>query len=47
MKTNVYSVKNVDQTEATVKLLAAQNSLEASYEVLSSALNLSLLNYLK
>ena len=47
LENSVYSIKNVDQTEATVKLLAAQNSLEASYQVLSSAMNLSLLNYLK
>ena len=46
LEDSIDSVKNVDQTEATVKLLAAQNSLEASYEVLTSALNLSLLNYL-
>ena len=46
LEDSIYSIKNVDQTEATVKLLAAQNSLEASYEVLNSALNLSLLNFL-
>ncbi len=46
LEDSIYSIKNVDKTEATVKLLAAQNSLEASYEVLNSALNLSLLNYL-
>lgn len=47
LENSVYSIKNVDQTEATVKLLAAQNSLEASYQVLSSAMSLSLLDYLK
>ncbi len=46
LEDSIYSIKNVDQTEATVKLLAAQNSLEASYEALNSALNLSLLNFL-
>ena len=46
LEDSVYSIKNVDKTEATVKLLAAQNSLEASYQVLTSALNLSLLNYI-
>lgn len=47
LEDNVYDIKNVDQTEAAAKLLFAQNSLEASYQVLSSTLNLSLLNYLK
>ena len=46
LEDSVYSIKNVDKTEATAKLLEAQNSLEASYQVLSSALNLSLLDYL-
>ena len=47
LEDNVYDIKNVDQTEATAKLLFANNSLEASYQVLSSTLDLSLLNYLK
>ena len=46
LEDSVDSVKNVDKTEATVKLLEAQNSLEASYQVLSNVLNLSLLNYM-
>ncbi len=46
LEDNVYSIKNVDKTEASVKMLEAQNSLEASYQILSSTLNLSLLNYL-
>lgn len=46
LEESVYDIKNVDKTEATVKLLEAQNSLEASYSVLSNVLNLSLLNYL-
>ncbi len=44
---NIYDIKNVDQTEAAAKLLFANNSLEASYQVLSSTLDLSLLNFLK
>lgn len=47
LEDNVYDIKNVDQTEAAAKLLFAQNSLQASYQVLSSTLDLSLLNYLK
>ncbi len=47
LEDNVYDIKNVDQTEAAAKLLFTQNSLEASYQVLSSTLNLSLLDYLK
>ncbi len=46
LEESIYDIKNVDKTEATVKLLEAQNSLEASYSVLSNVLNLSLLNYL-
>ena len=47
LEDSIYQIKNVDQTEATVKLLQAQASLEASYNVLSNVLNNSLLNYLK
>lgn len=47
LEDNIYNIKNVDQTEAAAKLLFAQNSLEASYQVLSGTLDLSLLNYLK
>ncbi|MBR1948429.1 MAG: hypothetical protein IKA30_01390, partial [Alphaproteobacteria bacterium] len=47
LENSIYEIKNVDQTEATVKLLQAQSSLEASYNVLSNVLNNSLLNYLK
>lgn len=47
LEDNVYDIKNVDQTEAAAKLLFAENSLQASYQVLSSTLDLSLLNYLK
>ncbi len=46
LEDSVYAVKNVDKTEASVKMLEAQNSLEASYQVLSNSLNLSLLNFL-
>ena len=44
---SIYDIKNVDQTEAAAKLLMAQNSLEASYQVLGNVLNLSLLDFLK
>ena len=47
LEDNIYDIKNVDQAEAASKLLFAQNSLEASYQVLSGMLDLSLLNYLK
>lgn len=47
LEDNIYDIKNVDQTEAAAKLLLAQNSLEASYQVLTSSLQLSLLDYLK
>ena len=47
LEESIYEIKNVDQTEATIKLLQAQSSLEASYNVISNVLNNSLLNYLK
>ncbi|MCQ2740605.1 MAG: hypothetical protein MJ210_00590 [Alphaproteobacteria bacterium] len=47
LEDSVYEVRNVDKTEAAAKLLEANNSLEASYQVLSNVLNLSLLDYLK
>lgn len=47
LEDSIYEIKNVDQTEATIKLLQAQQSLEASYNVISNVLNNSLLNYLK
>lgn len=46
LEESVYLIKNVDKTEATAKMMEAQNSLQASYQTLTSALNLSLLNYL-
>ena len=46
LQNSIDSIKKVDQTEAAVKALLAQNSLEASYSVLQNALNLSLLNYM-
>lgn len=46
LQTSVDSIKNVDQTEAAVKALLAENNLAASYSVLQNALNLSLLNFL-
>ena len=47
LEDSVYEVRNVDKTEAAAKLLEANNSLEASYQILSNVLNLSLLDYLK
>ena len=46
LQNSIDSIEKVDQTEAAVKALLAQNSLEASYSVLQNALNLSLLNYM-
>ncbi len=46
LQNNVDSLKNVDQTEASVKLLLSINQLNASYSVLQSAMSTSLLNYL-
>ncbi len=47
LKNDIYSLKNVDQTEAATKSLIAKNNLDASYAVLQQALNTSLLNYIK
>lgn len=47
LQNSIDSIKKVDQTEAAVKALLAQNTLEASYSVLQNALSLSLLNYMK
>ena len=47
LTTSVDSLKNVDQTEATVKALMALNNLNASYSVLQNVMSTSLLNYLK
>ncbi len=46
LQNNVDSLKNVDQTEASMKLLLAVNQLNASYSVLQTAMSTSLLNYL-
>lgn len=46
LENNVDSLKNVDQTEASMKLLLAVNQLNASYSVLQTAMSTSLLNYL-
>ncbi len=46
LQSNVDTLKNVDQTEAAVKMLLAVNQLNASYSVLQSAMSTSLLNYL-
>lgn len=47
LQNNVDSLKNVDQTEASVKALLALNNLNASYSVLQAAMSVSLLNYLQ
>ncbi len=47
LENSIQSLKNVDQTEATVKALLALNNLNASYQVLQSVMSTSLLNYLK
>lgn len=47
LQTSVDSLKNVNQEEAAVKALLAQNNLAASYSVLQNAMSMSLLNYLK
>jgi len=47
LETSIQSLKNVDQTEATVKALMTLNNLNASYQVLQSVMSTSLLNYLK
>ena len=47
LENSVSDLKNVDQTEAAVKALMALNNLNASYQMLNSILNTSLLNYLK
>ncbi len=46
LENNVDSLKNVDQTEASIKLLLSVNQLNASYSVLQTAMSTSLLNYL-
>ena len=46
LEDSVYSIKNVSKEEATAKMLEAQNSLSASYQALTSVMNVSLLNYL-
>ena len=46
LENNIDSLKNVDQTEASIKLLLSINQLNASYSVLQSVMSTSLLNYL-
>ena len=47
LETSVSELKNVNQEEATMKALMALNNLNASYSMMQSILNTSLLNYLK
>lgn len=46
LEDSVYSIKNVSKEEATAKMLEAQNSLTASYQALTSIMNVSLLQFL-
>ena len=46
LENSIYSLKNVDQTEAAIKALMASNNLSASYACLNQVMNVSLLNYL-
>jgi len=46
LENSIGEIKNVDQTEATVKLLMAYNNLNASYAVMQTAMSVSLLDYL-
>ena len=47
LENNISSLKNVDKTEAATKLLLAAENLQASYSVMQTTLNLSILDYLK
>ena len=47
LENNIAMIKNADKDEAAVKLLMAEQSLEASYSILSSVSKLSLLDYIK
>ena len=47
LENNISSLKDVDKTEAGVKLLLAAENLQASYSVMQTTLNLSILDYLK
>ena len=47
LENSIYNIKNVDKTEAATKALMSQTNLSASYSILNSVLNMSLLNYLK
>ena len=47
LENNIGTLKDADKNEASVKLILAESALEASYTVLSSVSNLSLLQYMK
>lgn len=47
LENNISSLKDVDKTEAATKLLLAAENLQASYSVMQTTLNLSILDYLK
>ena len=47
LENNIANIKDADKEEAAVKLLMAQQSLEASYSILSSVSKLSLLDYIR
>lgn len=46
LQNSIYSIKNVDQTEAAIMALMATNNLNASYACLQQVMNVSLLNYM-
>lgn len=47
IESSIYNLKNVDKEEAAIKSIVAMNNLNASYEILKNALQMSLLNYLR
>ena len=47
LENNIGNIKDADKNEAAVKLLLAQDSLEASYSILSSVSKLTLLDYIR
>ncbi|MBR7158093.1 MAG: hypothetical protein IKD08_00205 [Alphaproteobacteria bacterium] len=47
LTTNISNIEDVDPLEAALELTAASDALEASYSILASVSQLSLLNYLK
>ena len=46
LQNSIYTLKNVDQSEAAIMALMAANNLNASYACLQEVMSVSLLNYL-